>query len=193
MKNLVVTGAKRPFASLRVTYRFYWMLLEKVAEIYNWLDAQICENDDLAGRCDVCGKCCDFDGFDHRLFATPPELMYLTTRRQAANIGTENVKPMPTSRPLGGKCPYNIDSKCTVYEYRFAACRIFCCRADTDFQSKLSESALKKLKSLCTEFQIPYRYTDLVTALNTKSSSLKAKNHRLIKSEYRNTKQDQSD
>jgi Fe-S-cluster containining protein len=132
-------------------------LLERVAEIYNWLDTQIGEDNELIGRCDACGKCCDFDGFDHRLFATPPELMYLT-----ANIGTENVKPMLTSR-----CPYNIDGKCTVYEYRFAACRIFCCRADADFQSKLSESALKKLKSLCTEFQILYRYTDLADALNT--------------------------
>lgn len=132
-------------------------LLEKVAEIYDWLDAQICENADLAGRCDVCGKCCDFAGFDHHLFATPPELMYL-----AANIGTENVKSIPTSR-----CPYNIDGKCTVYEYRFAACRIFCCRADADFQSKLSESALKKLKSLCTEFQISYCYTDLAEAIKT--------------------------
>ena len=137
------------------------MLLEKVAEIYDWLDAQICENADLAGRCNVCGKCCDFDGFDHRLFATTPELMYLT-----ANIGTENVKPMPTSR-----CPYNIDGKCTVYEYRFTACRIFYCNADADFQSELSESALEKLKSLCTEFQIPYRYTGLADALNSLAGS----------------------
>jgi len=138
-------------------------LLEKVAEIYNWLDAQIREDNELIGRCDACGKCCDFGRFDHRLFATPPELMYLT-----ANIGTGNVKPMSTNR-----CPYNIDGKCTVYEYRFTACRIFCCRADADFQSKLSESALKKLKTLCTEFQIPYRYTDLAVALNTRNSGPK--------------------
>jgi len=132
-------------------------LLGKVAEIYNWLDTQIREDNELIGRCDACGKCCDFDKFDHHLFVTPPELMYLT-----ANIGTENVKPMPTSR-----CPYKIDGKCTVYEYRFAACRIFYCRANADFQSGLSESVLEKLKSLCTEFQIPYRYTDLAAALNT--------------------------
>lgn len=132
-------------------------LLEKVAEIYGWLDMQICENADLAGRCDVCGKCCDFDGFDHRLFITPPELMYL-----AANHGTENIKLMPTNR-----CPYNIDGKCTIYEHRFASCRIFYCNADVDFQGELSESALEKFKSLCTEFQIPYRYIDLATALNS--------------------------
>ena len=144
-------------------------LLEKVAEIYTWLDAKIRDNNKLTDQCNSCGKCCDFgspdqgaapaieQGFDHRLFVTPPELMYLT-----ANLGAENIKSMPTNR-----CPYNIDGKCTVYEYRFASCRIFYCKADVDFQGELSESALKKLKSLCTEFQIPYRYTDLADALNS--------------------------
>ncbi len=137
-------------------------LLEKVAEIYTWLDTKIRDNNKLTGQCKACGKCCDFDKFDHHLFVTPPELMYLTTGQQAANLGAENIKSMPTNR-----CPYNIDGKCTVYEYRFAACRIFYCDADADFQSELSESALKKLKSLCTEFQIPYRYTGLADALNS--------------------------
>jgi len=131
-------------------------LLKRVAEIYNWLDSQISNNSDLAGMCSACGKCCDFAQLGHRLFVTTPELMYL-----AANLGAENIKPMTTSQ-----CPYNIGGKCTVYEYRFAGCRIFCCKADADFQSGLSESALKKFKSIYTEFQIPYRYTDLATALN---------------------------
>ncbi|MHC4462357.1 MAG: YkgJ family cysteine cluster protein [Planctomycetota bacterium] len=139
-------------------------LLTKVAEVYDWLDLQVRNHSDLAGVCDACGKCCDFktpssaseQGFDHRLFITPPELIYL-----AANLVSENVKPMPASR-----CPYNIGGKCRIYKYRFAGCRIFCCRADADFQSRLSESALKKFKSICTEFQIPYRYNDLPTALN---------------------------
>jgi len=140
-------------------------LLEEVAEIYTWLNAQIRDNNKLTDRCKACGKCCDFggsapdaeQGFGHRLFVTPPELMYL-----AESLSPENIKSMPTNR-----CPYNIDGKCTVYEYRFASCRIFYCSADVDFQSKLSESVLEKLKSLCTEFQIPYRYTDLATALNS--------------------------
>ncbi len=143
-------------------------LLERVARIYKWLDTQIRDNNELAGKCSACGKCCNFNGsasdngqgFDHRLFLTPPELMYLT-----ANLGSENTRPMLSSR-----CPYNTNGKCSVYEYRFAGCRIFHCKADTDFQSRLSESALKKLKSLCTEFQIPYHYTDLATALNNLAS-----------------------
>ncbi len=130
-------------------------LVKKVAEIYDWLEAQIASGN-KEGKCAACGECCDFEGFDHRLFITPPELIYLK-----ANLGDENIMPMPTSR-----CPYNVEGKCTVYEYRFAACRIFYCRADSDFQSELSETAMKKLKSLCTEFQIPYRYSGLADALN---------------------------
>jgi hypothetical protein len=132
-------------------------LLKRVTEVYDWLDLQARNHSDLAGVCDGCGKCCDFDAFDHRLFVTPPELMYL-----AANLGGAEVKPMPDSR-----CPYHLVCACTVYEYRFAGCRIFCCKGDADFQSRLSESALKKFKSICTEFRIPYRYTDLATALNS--------------------------
>jgi hypothetical protein len=137
-------------------------LLQKVAKVYEWLDLQISNNPALIGRCDVCGKCCEFDkpaceqGFDHRLFVTTPEMMYL-----AAKLGAENMRPMPTSQ-----CPYNIEGKCSVYKYRFAGCRIFYCRGDKDFQSELSESALKKFKSICEEFEIDYQYADLATALN---------------------------
>jgi len=132
-------------------------LLERVAEVYKWLDLQVCSGGDLAGSCMPCGDCCDFEGFDHRLFITPPELMYL-----AANLGDEKIKPMP-----GGRCPYNIDGKCSVYEYRFSGCRIFCCNGDVDFQNRLSEEVLEKLKSICVEFHIPYRYTDLAAGLSS--------------------------
>jgi hypothetical protein len=81
--------------------------------------------------------------------------MYLS-----ANIGVENIKPI-----TGGKCPYNVEGKCTIYEYRFAGCRIFCCKADKNFQSSLSEASLEKFKFLCEEFDVPYRYNDLPTAL----------------------------
>lgn len=131
-------------------------LVKKVAEIYNRLDSQIRQSAQLAGICDACGKCCDFDNFDHKLFITTPELTYL-----AAILGAENIKPM-----TNGRCPYNVKGKCSIYEHRFSVCRIFFCKADKDTQSKLSESALKEFKSLCTEFRIPYRYMDLATALN---------------------------
>jgi hypothetical protein len=136
-------------------------LIKKVAEIYEWLDLQIQKNSELVGVCCACGKCCDFGKFDHRLFVTTPELMYM-----AAKLGTKNIKLMAT-----GRCPYNINGKCGIYEYRFPGCRIFSCNGDKDFQSGLSEQTLKKFKSLCSDLQIPYRYTDLATALNSSLST----------------------
>ena len=132
-------------------------LLKRVAEIYDRLALQICKSADLAGQCDACGKCCDFDNFDHRLFVTTPELIYL-----AANLGDGNLKPMTTSR-----CPYNVAGRCTIYKYRFAGCRIFCCKGDADFQSSLSEATLKEFKSICRKFQVPYRYSEVASALNS--------------------------
>jgi Fe-S-cluster containining protein len=164
-------------------------LIKKVAEIYKWLDSQISNNSDLAGVCSACGKCCDFSKFDHRLFVTTPELMYLAANLDAALTAetaesaekkekdknkikrSDNTKNLGVLCELGGKrkmslCPYNIDGKCSVYEHRFSGCRIFFCKGDADFQSRLSERALREFKSLCTNLQIPYRYTDLATAVN---------------------------
>ena len=136
-------------------------LVKRVAEIYNRLDSQIRESAQLAGMCGACGKCCDFESFDHKLFVTTPELKYL-----AAILGAENIKPMTT-----GRCPYNIRGKCSIYEYRFSGCRIFSCKGGKDFQSRLSENTLKEFKLLCTEFEIPYSYAHLASALNSFSSA----------------------
>ncbi|MFA5250971.1 MAG: YkgJ family cysteine cluster protein [Phycisphaerae bacterium] len=127
-----------------------------MAEIYREIDVKINNHSELAGACIACGKCCDFESFGHKLFVTPPELIYL-----AANLHGENLKPMKT-----GRCPCQTNNKCTIYKFRFAGCRIFSCKGDADFQSGLSEMALKKFKAICEQFQIPYRYTDLATALN---------------------------
>jgi hypothetical protein len=137
-------------------YKTKERLIREVAEIYKWIDEQLYSNSDSADMCSACGECCDFDAFDHRLFVTVPELMFL-----AANLNVDNLKPM-----IKGQCPYNIDGRCSVYEYRFAGCRIFCCNGDADFQSSLSEAALEKLKAICAEYEIPYCYTDLATALD---------------------------
>jgi Fe-S-cluster containining protein len=132
------------------------ILVKRVADIYEWLDNQLTKNTELANLCKACGRCCDFDSFEHRLYVTTPEIMYL-----AAKLGKEGIKPM-----TDGKCPYNIEGKCTIRDIRFAGCRIFFCKGDKDFQSALSNQAIVKFKSICEELQIPYRYVELKTALN---------------------------
>jgi Fe-S-cluster containining protein len=129
----------------------------EVEKIYSRISENRKANPNKSGNCNACGKCCDFDSFDHRLYVTTPELIYLTQK-----IGSKNIRPMKTPR-----CPYNTDNKCSIYQHRFAACRIFTCNADPDFQSQLTESTLKQLKEICKKFKIDYKYTDLKTALNT--------------------------
>ena len=124
-----------------------------IQQIYDFIDSQAAT---LENSCTACGKCCDFENYDHKLFVTSPELIYFADR-----IAPEKIKTMQN-----GICPYNENKKCTVYQNRFAGCRIFSCKADKDFQSTLTEKALSKLKSVCKDFQIPYRYLDLKTALN---------------------------
>jgi Fe-S-cluster containining protein len=130
-------------------------VVAEVERLYGWLDSQLKRDLRRAGSCAACGACCDFAEYGHRLFVTPPELMYLATKLDVAQR-----KPMP-----GGRCPYQQDSLCTVHEYRFATCRIFCCKGDADFQSGLSEAALKRLKAICERLEVAYRYQDLPTAL----------------------------
>ncbi len=132
-------------------------LLAEVAALYEWLGEQLRRDPGRAGRCAACGACCDFAAYDHRLFVTPPELMFL-----AAQLNTTRLRPMPS-----GRCPYQQDGRCTVHEHRCAGCRIFCCHGAADFQSELSETTLRRLKTMCEEFGIPYRYQDLAAALNT--------------------------
>ena len=128
-------------------------IAKRVEEIYNWLDEQIAANREKAGKCYACGKCCDFDTFGHRLFVTTPEIIYFVDK-----IGSKNLKKMSTV-----KCSYQVGDKCNVHPYRFASCRIFCCKGDSRFQSDLTETVIKKFKALCDEFKIPYRYTEAGT------------------------------
>jgi len=132
-------------------------IADAVAEVYDWIDAQ---TDQAPEQCEACGRCCDFEGYDHRLYVTGAELIYFAVKLQP-----DKIKPMPTR-----KCPYNIDGKCTVYLYRFGGCRIFSCKADKDFQNRMSTQAIEKFKSICEEFNLPYRYIDLPAALNNASA-----------------------
>jgi hypothetical protein len=130
-----------------------------VGEIYKWLDEQTSADKIRAGVCNVCGKCCDFESFGHRLYITTPEVLYFIDKTGGGHPGLSG------KQVTAGRCPRQIEGKCTVYPHRFAGCRIFCCRGDKDFQSYLTEAAIKKFKALCEEFQIPYLYVDLPGAL----------------------------
>lgn len=127
-----------------------------VERLYGWLDTEISAAIDPHTDCHACGRCCDFAGYDHRLYVTTPELLYFLKKQ-----GQTPLRPMTT-----GTCPYLDQGRCTVHSHRFAGCRIFGCRRNEALHSRLTESALANLKVLCERERIPYRYVDLATALN---------------------------
>ena len=129
-------------------------IIERVSEIYKWIEEQQLANKGIAGQCAACGKCCDFETYDHRLYITTPEILYFVEK-----LGRANIKQMTTTR-----CCYQVEGKCSVHAYRFSGCRIFCCKGEATFQSELTEAAIKKFKGLCAELQIPYRYVELPAA-----------------------------
>ncbi|MGD0551772.1 MAG: YkgJ family cysteine cluster protein [Sedimentisphaerales bacterium] len=132
-------------------------IIARVSEIYNWIEQQQLANKEIAGCCAACGKCCDFEQYDHRLYVTTPEIIYFVEK-----LGLSNIKQM-----VGGRCCYQMDGKCSVHAYRFSGCRIFCCKGKATFQSELTEAAIKKFKALCAELQIPYQYVELPVALKS--------------------------
>ena len=130
-------------------------LIARVAELYTWIDGELGSQPGLAGQCQGCGRCCNFEAYDHRLFVTTPELLYFQH-----HLGARPVRAM-----TDGTCPYQEQGRCTIHTFRFAGCRIFCSHGSEEFQGALTERVLTRLKALCVEFELPYRYMDLKAAL----------------------------
>jgi len=130
-------------------------ILREVAGIYEGLDHELLQIATHAA-CRKCGQCCDFEAYGHRLFLTTPE--WITFRQ---GLGDLPIRSMPS-----GRCPYNQEGLCTVHAIRFSGCRIFGCRLEQRVQSDLTESTLVRLKALCVQYNLPYRYVDLASALN---------------------------
>jgi hypothetical protein len=163
-------------------------ICSEVKKIYDWLDSNI---KNFNPQCTACGKCCDFGTFGHKLFITTPELLYfyknvknfkpMATQScpylengtpphqfilQKANL-KEHLKQNGSASKI---LPQNTNwcgGKCTARDFRFAGCRIFFCKADSEQLNQLSEQAIKKFKTLCEKYDLPYRYADLATAMNS--------------------------
>ena len=73
-------------------------ILARAAELYAWVDQQIQGLE--CSPCQAAGQCCDFSGYDHRLFVTTPELIHFQLQL------TEPVRSMTT-----GGCPYQEQRK----------------------------------------------------------------------------------
>jgi len=125
-------------------------LVERIAALYADVQAAI---DARRPRCDVSGRCCQFEKFGHLLFVTTLELAAFAEGR--SGLGATN------DRDDGGGCRYQIDGLCTAHAIRPFGCRIFFCDPTADdWQQQQYEHFHTRLKRLHDELGIPYLYVE---------------------------------
>lgn len=119
-------------------------LLDDLARIYDRADR-------AAGVCMGGGMCCKFDLFDHRLYATVPELALLT------------IDPPPDlSRAKLNRCPYQVGPDCAAHPRRPLGCRVFSCNPDQALEDRaLGEALHAQIRLLHQTYCCPYVYAEL--------------------------------
>lgn len=113
--------------------------------------------------CRACGRCCDFRAFDHELWLTELELLWLVE--------------LHGPRPPGpdGRCPYLEDASCTAREGRALGCRIFFCEAQEAALSELHEELLFRLKEMGMRWGVEPVYRELSAALASYAEGARAR------------------
>jgi len=144
--------------------------LEAVEKIYRQIDRQIESTDAL---CQNCGQCCDFDNYDHRLYATTLEMLYFVHHLPNSNSPTG----YPIIKPLdNGRCPCQNERGCKIYHARTTGCRIFFCRQlDKNSQNDLAEKIQLNLQKIHQQFHAVYLYAELGQWLNILGHTLNKK------------------
>jgi Fe-S-cluster containining protein len=103
--------------------------------------------------CKACGDCCDFARAGHRLYVSTGELALL-------------VQTPPPQPPLEGRCPYQVNGRCTVRTRRALGCRLFFCDpAEREESREIYEAYHGRIRQLHDAHGLPYAYTELTAAL----------------------------
>jgi uncharacterized protein len=120
----------------------------------------------LAGAesdCEACGQCCQFEKFNHRLFVTSLEMLYLIQGVEKLGLEVkESLKCVGQSSTLQFRCPFQKGNQCVARAFRPTGCRIFFCRGlDKNYQHELAEETLRQLRQFHQQFKAVYYYADL--------------------------------
>jgi Fe-S-cluster containining protein len=108
-------------------------------------------------KCEMSGRCCNFESYGHRL--------YLTTLELATFLHDLPAAQLPTTIPSTG-CPFQLNKLCTVHTIRPFGCRIFFCDPSaTDWQQSAYERFHAELKQLHEKLNVPYAYMEWRAAL----------------------------
>ncbi len=122
----------------------------ELKNIYQELDAEVAGHKTV---CRACGTCCNFEKFDHILFASRLEVNYI--------INNLN-KPLPALDD--GFCPFQAGAECGIRDLRTLGCRVFYCNeqynrnASPDIYNKY----YRKIKGLALKHNRDWKYKPLI-------------------------------
>ena len=110
--------------------------------------------DRYAPHCRGCGKCCDFEQLDHRLFCTTAELALLTTDNPPSKVP-----------PL--RCCYQTGQICTARGNRPLGCRMFFCDEKVSgLYEDIYEDFHRRITELHHRWDVEYYYIELSEGLS---------------------------
>ena len=129
-----------------------------VADAVHALYARVtAEIDARRPKCEMSGRCCNFESYGHRLYLTTLEIATFLHDLPPSQL----LPPIP---PAG--CPFQLNKLCSVHTLRPFGCRIFFCDPTaTDWQQSAYERFHADLKQLHEQLDVPYAYMEWRTAL----------------------------
>jgi Fe-S-cluster containining protein len=107
--------------------------------------------------CTASGRCCNFDAFGHRLYATGLETAYTVAllKERRPLLTTESLR----AARARGNCPFQLERLCEVHAIRPLGCRVYFCDASAqEWQQGLYERLLRELRAIHDRHGIEYRY-----------------------------------
>ena len=149
---------------------------QQVKTLYDGLDAEI---DFHKPRCVASGRCCHFEEYGHRLYATRLELEYfkfveivMSKANNPAEPSTPASSfPLPLLNEQGEiapGCPWQVKGLCTARNGRPLGCRIFFCDpGSTHWQTNAYERYHRLLKLLHEKAGLAYQYMEWRAGLAT--------------------------
>ncbi|MFQ5963487.1 MAG: YkgJ family cysteine cluster protein [Candidatus Scalinduaceae bacterium] len=127
-----------------------------IVAIYNKLDIALSK---INPGCHSCGTCCHFDIFGHELYASTIEANYI--------LRNVDVPPFDTDQST---CPFLINKKCTIREYRTLGCRVFFCNPQYKETSQdIYNKYYKMIKDIAIRNQIEWHYAPMLKLLTTQT------------------------
>lgn len=134
---------------------------QAVWQLYDDLREQIRRRGPI---CDLSGRCCRFEEYDHRLYITTAELATFVHDLRL-RPGSEKLLP-PVLTWDGTGCPYQQDGLCGVHDIRPLGCRLFFCDPSAEqWMNDQYEQFHADLKRLHERLGVPYLYMEWRQAL----------------------------